>query len=68
MYMIFGLLGCTTILETPSTTALSEVVVQLLPPSVVFQGPPPSEPIYIILLLVGWKTTQFILPNPHNTT
>ena len=48
----------------PITGKLSVLVVQLLPPSVVFQSPPPGDPIQIILGSKGSKAIAFTLPFP----
>ena len=52
-YIISVFVGSIKISETPNTGKLSVFVVQLSPPSIVFQSPPPGAPIQNILASVG---------------
>src|SRR5258705_7847886 len=64
MYMLLVLFASMAMSDTPSTGSWSVLDVHVFPPFVVFHKPPAGAPAHTILLLVGSKRMQFILPTP----
>ena len=62
--MTLVLLGSMTRPVVPIEVRLSVREVQLLPPLVVFQRPPPAVLAKYVLLLVGWNATLLMRPTP----
>src|SRR4051812_19717551 len=60
--MTLGLLGATAMAPMNKVDCVSVLGVQVAPPSVVFQTPPPAAAIYTVLTFVGSAAMPVIRP------